>query len=72
VPGVGNLVALTFTSAIDDPDRFRSSRQVGAYFGLTACAGVPRGLSATPAVRPGRRCSTAGTRRRRPIRERRL
>jgi transposase len=35
VPGVGNLVALTFTSAIDDSGRFRSSRQVGAYFGLT-------------------------------------
>ena len=35
VPGVGNLVALTFTTAIDDPARFRSSRQVGAYFGLT-------------------------------------
>jgi transposase len=35
VPGVGNLVALTFTTAIDDPARFRSSRQVGANFGLT-------------------------------------
>lgn len=35
VPGVGTLVALTFTAAIDDPGRFRSSRQVGAYFGLT-------------------------------------
>jgi transposase len=35
VPGVGALVALTFTAAIDDPTRFRSSRQVGAYYGLT-------------------------------------
>jgi transposase len=35
VPGVGNLVALTFVAAIDDPSRFRSSRQVGAYYGLT-------------------------------------
>jgi transposase len=35
VPGVGNLVALTFVAAIDDPSRFRSSRQVGAYLGLT-------------------------------------
>lgn len=35
VPGVGNLVALTFVAAIDDPARFRSSRQVGAYLGLT-------------------------------------
>jgi transposase len=29
------LVALTFSSAIDDPARFRSSRMVGAHFGLT-------------------------------------
>ncbi len=35
VPGVGNLVALTFVAAVDDPSRFRSSRQVGAYLGLT-------------------------------------
>jgi transposase len=34
-PGVGTLVALTFTAAIDDPARFRSSRMVGAHFGLT-------------------------------------
>jgi len=32
---VGNLVALTFVAAIDDPTRFRRSRQVGAYYGLT-------------------------------------
>jgi transposase len=35
VPGVGPLVAVTFTSAIDDPARFRRSRAVGAHFGLT-------------------------------------
>jgi transposase len=34
-PGVGALVALTFSAAIDDPARFRSSRMVGAHFGLT-------------------------------------
>jgi transposase len=34
-PGVGAIVALTFVSAIDDPGRFRSSRAVGAHFGLT-------------------------------------
>jgi transposase len=34
-PGVGAIVALTFASAIDDPARFRSSRMVGAHFGLT-------------------------------------
>jgi transposase len=35
VPGVGALVAIIFTSAIDDPGRFRRSRAVGAHFGLT-------------------------------------
>src|ERR671913_1547360 len=35
VPGVGPLVAVTFTSALDDPARFRRSRDVGAHFGLT-------------------------------------
>src|SRR3712207_8257944 len=35
VPGVGPLVAVTFTSAVDDPTRFRRSRAGGAHFGLT-------------------------------------
>ena len=34
-PGVGVLVSLTYASAIDDPARFKRSRQVGAHFGLT-------------------------------------
>jgi transposase len=34
-PGVGTIVALTFVAAVDDPDRFRSLKQVGAHFGLT-------------------------------------
>jgi transposase len=34
-PGVGVIVALTFVSAVDDPARFRSSKAVGAHFGLT-------------------------------------
>ena len=34
-PGVGVLVALTYVAAIDDPARFRSSKAVGAHFGLT-------------------------------------
>ena len=34
-PGVGALTALTFKSAVDDPGRFRSSKMVGAHFGLT-------------------------------------
>jgi transposase len=35
VPGVGALVAVTFTSAVDEPGRFTRSRTVGAHFGLT-------------------------------------
>ena len=36
VPGIGPITALAFHSAIDDPSRFRRSRSVGAYFGLTS------------------------------------
>ena len=35
MPGVGTLVALTMRSAIDDPGRFRSSKDVGPWVGLT-------------------------------------
>ena len=34
-PGVGQIVALTYVSAIDDPARFRSSKREGPLFGLT-------------------------------------
>jgi hypothetical protein len=37
IPGVGPITALAFAAAIDDPARFRRSRDVGAYLGL-----VPR------------------------------
>jgi transposase len=37
IPGVGQLTALAFVAAIDDPSRIRRSRDIGAYFGL-----VPR------------------------------
>ena len=37
IPGVGPITALAFAAAIDDPDRFKRSRDVGAYLGL-----VPR------------------------------
>jgi transposase len=37
IPGVGVLTALAFTAAVDDPNRFRRSRDLGAYLGL-----VPR------------------------------
>ena len=39
-PGVGAIVALTYVAAIDDPARFKSSKGVGAHFGLT-----PRSIS---------------------------
>ena len=35
MPSVGHIIALTFTSAIDDPDRFRKSKDVGPWVGLT-------------------------------------
>ncbi len=34
-PGVGVVVALSFRSAVDDPNRFRRTRDVGAWLGLT-------------------------------------
>jgi len=35
IPGIGSITAVAFTTAVDDPKRFRKSRSVGAYFGLT-------------------------------------
>ena len=35
VPGVGPIASLTFVAAVDDPHRFRSSKAIGAHFGLT-------------------------------------
>jgi transposase len=35
VPGVGPIVALTFQATIDQPQRFASSKAVGAHLGLT-------------------------------------
>ena len=35
VPGVGPFTALAFRATIDQPDRFRKSRDVGAHLGLT-------------------------------------
>jgi transposase len=34
-PGVGAVISLTYASAIDDPARFKSSKIVGAFFGMT-------------------------------------
>jgi len=35
VPGAGPMVALTFVSGVNQPERFRNARTVGAHFGLT-------------------------------------
>src|SRR3954451_10696348 len=35
VPGVGPITALAFRATIDQPERFRRSRDVGAHLGLT-------------------------------------
>jgi transposase len=35
VPGVGAVVAITFQATVDVPQRFTSSKAVGAHFGLT-------------------------------------
>ena len=36
IPGVGPINALAFKTAVDDPRRFRRSKTVGAYLGLTS------------------------------------
>lgn len=49
VPGVGEITSLSFKAAVDDPARFKSSRTVGAHFGLT-----PRRLQSGEKDNPGR------------------
>jgi transposase len=48
-PGVGIVTAVTYKAEIDDPNRFRKSRSVGAYLGMT-----PRQFSSGETVRQGR------------------
>lgn len=36
IPGAGAVSAVTFVATIDTPDRFKRSRSVGAYIGLTS------------------------------------
>ena len=54
VPGVGPIASLTFVLTLEDPRRFRRSRQVGAYLGLT-----PR-LSESGDSKPQLRITKAG------------
>jgi transposase len=35
IPGIGSITAYTFKAYLGDPSRFKNSRAVGAYFGLT-------------------------------------
>lgn len=56
VPGVGPVTSLTFKAGVDDVDRFRSSRNVAAHFGLT-----PRRYQSGETDNPGR-ISKAGDR----------
>jgi transposase len=49
VPGVGPITALAYQSTIEDPSRFGSSRDVGAYVGL-----VPRRHQSGEVDRSGR------------------
>ena len=48
-PGVGYITALTFRAAVDDPRRFRRSKNVAAHFGLT-----PRRYQSGERDSPGR------------------
>ncbi len=36
IPGVGAVSAVTYVATIDNPERFKRSRSVGAYIGLTS------------------------------------
>ena len=49
IAGVGEITALSFKAAVDDPPRFKSSRTVGAHFGLT-----PRRFQSGEKDNPGR------------------
>jgi transposase len=59
IPGVGLITALSFKATIGDPNRFKDSRDVGAYLGLT-----PKQYSSGEVERQGRisRCGSMQTR----------
>src|SRR4029453_16002370 len=50
VPGVGPVVALTYRVTVDVPARFRSSKAVGAVFGLTPAKHQSGELNRTGAI----------------------
>jgi transposase len=49
IPGVGQLTALAFVAAIDDPSRIRRSRDIGANLAWSP-GGISRARSTTPAA----------------------
>lgn len=49
IPGVGPIVAVTYKAVIDDPKKFKNSRSVGAYLGMT-----PKQYSSGETKRQGR------------------
>jgi transposase len=55
-PGVGPVTAMTFKAEIDDPTRFKKSRSVGAYFGMT-----PRQYSSGETIKQGRVSKSGST-----------
>lgn len=56
IPGIGAITALTFTSEIGNEKRFSSSRQVGAYIGMT-----PKQYSSGETEKMGRISKTGPT-----------
>jgi len=56
IPGVGPVTALTFTSEIGKPGRFKRSRKVGAYLGMT-----PKQYSSGETTKMGRISKTGPT-----------
>jgi transposase len=53
VPAIGPITALCFKATIDDPTRFKRSRSVGAYVGLTTHAMLPARSTGRDASRSG-------------------
>jgi transposase len=53
VKGVGTLIALTYVLTLEDPKRFRKSRDAGCYVGLQPGRGTP-GRANLNCISPGR------------------
>lgn len=56
IPGVGAVTALTFKLEVDDPSRFKKSRTVGAYAGMT-----PKQYSSGESQKQGRISKTGSS-----------